>query len=396
MIYGGLAALVVVVLVLSSIFPIFMTCILTIASVSLAYVLTENMWTHDAAEFENRFWTAVAFSLAYTVIFVSDSPLVWRTESNSLKWLLCSLITYVAHNYDRHLRRMVLKKMPNIKRIRSVHFEQEYRITAKQKVQDIRRSLEAIDLPWMSSAIQGIFSLPQVLIAERQILGILEDCAQDELNLVVMNIELGLIFYKTKDHRFTRQMHRTKLLKLLCVDRITELNTPARAMVLDGLQRMKLSAHAESEYYIKNIIMKTKQDDLSELKTLTDSKGDFHSLHKLIYVDIKKEAVRSEIIEYIANQAAVQAAHNKMGTRKGKARAKQFAWRKILSDVDDTLMCSAGSFPSGVDGRYPKHAIYPGVLAFYRELDIGTSGSDSWDDSRVGNPIAGLTLGAVK
>ena len=134
LIYAGLAVLIVLVLALSAVFPIFMCSILTIASVSLAYVLTENMWTHDAAEFENRFWTLVAFSLAYTVIFVSDSPLLWRTENSLLKWTACIGITYIAHNYDRHLRRMVLKKMPNIKRIRSLHFEQEHRITAKQKV----------------------------------------------------------------------------------------------------------------------------------------------------------------------------------------------------------------------------------------------------------------------
>jgi phosphatidate phosphatase APP1 len=252
---------------------------------------------------------------------------------------------------------------------------------------DIRRSLESIDLPWLSSALQGMFSLPQVLIAESQILGILEEAASDELNLIVMNIELGLIFYKTKDHRITGQLNRTRLLKLLCVDRIGELNIPARAMVLDGLQRMKLSAHPESEMFIKNIITKTKLDDLSELKTLTDSKGDFHSLHKLIYVDIRNPAIRQEIIDFIAKQAAVQAAHNMIGSRRGKSRIEQFAWRKILSDVDDTLMCTAGSFPSGIDTRYPKHAIYPGVMAFYRELDIGNSGSDSWDDSRVGNLV---------
>ena len=245
LIYASLLSLLGVVVALAAYFPLFMTCIMTIACVSLAYVLTENMWTHDAAEFENRFWTLVAFCLAYAVIFVSDSPLRWETEQSGFKWFICSLITYIAHNYDRHLRRIVLKKMPNMKRIRSVHFEQEHRITAKQKLQEIRQALRSIDLPWMSSFVQGIFALPQVIFAERQILGILETASQDELNLIVMNIELGLIFYKTKDHRFTRQMHRTQLLKLLCQDRICELNIPARAMVLDGLQRMKLSAHPD-------------------------------------------------------------------------------------------------------------------------------------------------------
>jgi len=34
---------------------------------------------------------------------------------------------------------------------------------------------------------------------------------------------------------------------------------------------------------------------------------------------------------------------------------------------------------AGIDVAYPKKAIYPGVLAFYRELDLGTQGGDDWD-----------------
>lgn len=43
---------------------------------------------------------------------------------------------------------------------------------------------------------------------------------------------------------------------------------------------------------------------------------------------------------------------------------------KIVSDIDDTLMSSGGSFPAGCDRTYPRHCIYPGVLAFYSEMDI--------------------------
>lgn len=51
------------------------------------------------------------------------------------------------------------------------------------------------------------------------------------------------------------------------------------------------------------------------------------------------------------------------------------AWRKILSDVDDTLSSSGGSWPAGMDTSYPKKTVYPGVLGFYRELDLGISGN---------------------
>lgn len=63
------------------------------------------------------------------------------------------------------------------------------------------------------------------------------------------------------------------------------------------------------------------------------------------------------------------------------------AWRKILSDVDDTLVCSGGNYPAGVDKSYPHKAIYPGVLSFYRELDLGIEGEDTWDVDRVGNLV---------
>lgn len=50
-------------------------------------------------------------------------------------------------------------------------------------------------------------------------------------------------------------------------------------------------------------------------------------------------ARNKQVLKHIANQAKVQAAHMKLGTRTGSRRSGK-AWRKILSDVDDTLTCS--------------------------------------------------------
>ena len=44
---------------------------------------------------------------------------------------------------------------------------------------------------------------------------------------------------------------------------------------------------------------------------------------------------------------------------------------QVVSDIDDTLMSSGGSYPAGRDMRYPHNSVYPGVLAFYNELDAG-------------------------
>ena len=93
-------------------------------------------------------------------------------------------------------------------------------------------------------------------------------------------------------------------------------------MLLHALQIMKLSAHPRSEFYVKNIIMTTKEDDLSELKSLTDSKGDINSMHKLIFVDIRNEQIKNEILSYIAKQAKIQEGHNLIGSKKGEAKQK--------------------------------------------------------------------------
>ncbi|KAF4759247.1 hypothetical protein FOZ63_012158, partial [Perkinsus olseni] len=54
---------------------------------------------------------------------------------------------------------------------------------------------------------------------------------------------------------------------------------------------------------------------------------------------------------------------------------------KVLSDVDDTLVCSGGMHPAGCDTDYPRKTVYPGVGAFYRELDLGVAHPEPWPSS---------------
>lgn len=366
--------------------PIFSWSLIGLLTVAFIFILTEQWTTHDAGEFENRFWTIMAFFLARTCLCSDDSPLKFPKDSPGITWLVCILFTFLAHNYDRYLRRLVLRRIPNIKKIQSSDFAAQHRDNAHTKVVELRKLLAIIDHTWMSSAFLNLFLLPRVLYVERQIIDILSEANADELNLIIANVELGLIFYKVKDHKLVNRYHRTKLLNLLAMDRISELVVSSRALLLDGLQLLKLSAHPLSEAYVKNIILCTKEDDLSELKSMTDAKGDFNSMHKLLFRDMRSASTRNVILQYIAQQAKVQEAHNIMGSRRGRKRGR-FAWRKILSDVDDTLSCAGGSWPAGMDTSYPKKAIYPGILSLYRELDLGTTGNDAWDPSRIGNLV---------
>jgi hypothetical protein len=368
--------------------PRFTAGVLLSVVLVIAFIQTETWLTHNANEFENRFWTFLACAFAFNCVFASDSPLAFGEQHPTLGWAAVSFATFAAHNYHRHVMRSALSRVPNMRRARSADFSMlEERTRAREKLSELRLLLQDIDRRWVSSTFLNIFLLAKVLLTERRIISIFDQADSDQLNYLVGNFELGLLFYKIKDHRFAHQYNRTKLLQLLAVERVTELTTASRAMLLDGFQRMKLSAHPQCEQWALSIVLKTRGDGLSELKSLTDSKGDFNSMHKLVYWDIRNAKVKEDILKHIAVQANIQASHMILKTKNAKIRDK-FAWRKIVSDVDDTLSCSGGSFPAGCDMSYPRKCIYPGVLAFYRELDLGTRGPDTWDSaSRIGNLV---------
>ena len=322
--------------------PEFTYSFLGICALSIFYVFTERWKTHDAVEFENRFWSLIAGAFTFNCVFTKDSPVRLRDVHFLLPWTIVFVVTFAAHNYERHLRRVSLGRVPNIRRIQSAEFASKDRLNAKQKLKELSELLDSIDQRWLSSTFQNMFDLSRVVYIENRIIAIFAEANTEELNLIMMSIKVGLILYKVKDHRMSRQLNRTKLLHTLVNDRVGEMNISARAMLLDGLQKMKLSAHHLAEFYVKQIIMKTKGDELSELKSMTDSKGDINSMHKLIYVDIRNETIKKDILKYISEQARIQASHSTMRTRAGRRRG-QYAWRKILSDVDDTLSCSGGT-----------------------------------------------------
>ena len=371
--------------------PVFTYCLLVMFIMSFGFIMTEGMLTHAANEFENRFWSGMAFFFACACVYSPDSPLRLRNVTALHLGVSIPIIftfTYLVHIYDRHLRRMVLNKVPNImKRIRSADFSNmQNRLNAQQKLNMLREHLETIDHIWLSSTFQNIFLLPQVLQIEHNIITIFEEVPEEQLNFIITKVQLGRIFYKVKDHKIARRFNRTKLLELLAVTRQKELGVYAKAMLLHALQVMKLSAHPLCEMYVKNIILSTKEDSLSDLKCITDSKGDIYSMHKLIFEDIHDKSIQQEILNYILLQARIQQGHNTIRSKKGKKRSR-LAWKKIVSDVDDTLTCSGGSYPAGVDTSYPKKAVYPGVLAFYRELDLGVAGDEEWSESLQGNLV---------
>ena len=187
-------------------------------------------------------------------------------------------------------------------------------------------------------------------------------------------------------------------------------------MVLHALQKIKLSSDRPTmERAVFDILTSCRGHDLTELKAIMDSKGNYHSLHKLVFNDIKTTTTRKLIADHMLEEAR-RISNEGRRRRRSDDTSSNFeilrshsaeamlvpssstppipgqdpyvfsdptvpnsrlliqAKTKIISDYDDTIECSGGLFPAGCDRRYDRHVAYPGVGAFYREIDLCGSG----------------------
>lgn len=379
------------VLALFAVAPIICSCLVSLLYSLYLFVAYEESSVHHAQEFENRFWTIFALLLSTALFFAKDSPLAFGLWSPSLGFLCVVLSGYAMHLWDRHLHRIAISQPggSHLRRIRTASPSmlrlQDLGISVSSQLDKINECLAELDQLLIPSTINNFINQRFVLSKEREIIKVIEECDARGLNYLISHMKLGLLFYKIKDHHNFNGKNRTELINLLAVERLQILTVVSRVILLHSLQLLKLRANPMAEYWVQNILLNTHQDDLSELKTLTDAKGDYFSMNKLIYDDIRSESVRQTILSHFRREAAVQQTYLQMGTRR-KNRV-QMQRRKVLSDVDDTLFSSGGMYPAGVDKRYAKKTVYPGVLAFYRELDLGTEGPDEWDDEQVGNLV---------
>jgi hypothetical protein len=300
------------------------------------------------------------------------------------------MFTLWVHAYDRHLHRQTIsREMPTLARSTSIDLSGlSQKNSAREKTEAVSRCLEAIDAPVIPSTVRNFFALRRVSEFERTILSTLRNATQQELNYVLTHVKLGLLCYKVKDQSESMN-HRTQIIELIAKTRLADLTVASRVAFIDAMQVMRISANEKCASLVKHVILNTTGDDLTQLKCLTDSKGDVHSFHKLLYEDIQDPTFRGQIVEHIQRCANIQNAHMKIGTRIGKQN-QQLPWLKILSDVDDTLFSSGGHFPAGIDSSYPHHIVYPGITGFYRELDLGVEGEDftsvdKWPRARMGN-----------
>mmetsp|Transcript_23209 Transcript_23209/g.60433 ORF Transcript_23209/g.60433 Transcript_23209/m.60433 type:complete len:755 (-) Transcript_23209:25-2289(-) len=380
------------------------SCLFSLVLV-VVFLTSEGSPLLFAQEAENRFWTVVATLLSSVVFFAEDSPLRIGHKSPLAGCIAVGVFTCWISWYDRWLRRRRLVRAPhfakpssteNLRTLAADPAELDASIEALAKVDEAVARLDHYFIP---STITRLWRRRETARVERFIIETLQDCGADDLNMILRRVKLGLLVYKLKDSEPMKSWAdyaasflfspstkgaRTELVDLLAVQRVADLNVRSRVVLLDALQQMPLSAcPRRGELWVRNVMLWTRGDELTELKTLCDLKGDVHSLHKLVYQDIRESSIRTDILKHVQREASVQSAHRLLRTRKS-ARSNRGS-RKVLSDLDDTLLCSGGHYPAGLDKRWPRKAIYPGVLAFYRELDLGTDEGDF--RSRLGNLV---------
>lgn len=182
---------------------------------------------------------------------------------------------------------------------------------------------------------------------ERLILELVAAASQAELNAMLGDDRFvdGLLA-SLKDRRDGSQ-HRQELLELLIGRRLPELTLANRGRLVHALQTGRTGLGAEN--WVAQILLAHRGLQLTDLKNELNSSSSFHDLERLIFADIDDEGVRRQILNHLAAEAG----------------AVGILGCKVLSDIDDTALCTLK------DTRFPKGILYPGVVAFWEALDCG-------------------------
>lgn len=236
---------------------------LTIGCVTsiLYHVFTESTvstptdsFLHDHHEAENRFWSALMFVFTCAVIF-GETPISFGYSNPVLGILVAIITTVYMYGIQRDMTRARLRrsaKLPN-----STSWASALNMgRANEKLETLERDLSIVDvsslaMKWLPSRKRAI------LDAERRIIATFREATQEELNFLVSNSQLALIFYKMKDRDVMRIInkktnhHRTAILETLSILRIKELGVRSKVAVLDALQKMRLNAHPRGEEFVR-------------------------------------------------------------------------------------------------------------------------------------------------
>lgn len=370
----------------------------SLLAIVLFYVMTENFPWHRPG-IEAVFWMLVLEASAVLGLLASDSPLQYLVTINKSPLGLGLIFGILVPMYSAFLvQSYINSKLTSFQEYRGGNevlqrrLEMTHRQLSSARIQSddnvvhqVRRSVRlrtdsssfdpavvdekdiiarskqvyvdrVLDRLVFSSQVRKLAAWVRGQIDESQesIKRVMEDATPEELNQIMETVNMSQLL-----RHGMNASQVNNLLSYIMSERSTELSTISRAAVLHGLMLTESLPFIPQEMrWATDLFMGAQGLELTLLKDMLDSTGDFNNLYKLIFSDIVDHKLQKKVLKYIRAEGA-----NVREDNRGLAAIK------LLSDVDDTLYCSGGSFPAGSDTRYPRHALYPGVLALYEELD---------------------------
>lgn len=352
-------------------------CVGCLAALCLYYGRERSLLHRNAAE--PIFW-ALFYGWSAYVALLPDSPIhqmrprrCEAVERFALVLVSAALGMRVqARNYSKRLR-------SSIQRLDLRKLARQYKETLAARVSVCRlvRCLEA--QPTSIFDIKGHARHMRAPPVEQEVHRALQDCcfAGPEQLLYALNsadVELPRLFAVAGT---------TDVLELL-KQQISYMDVVTKARLIDSLQRQSEFWCSRSlQELAAELLIQTPAAELTTMKSLLDEGGDYYNLHKLVFSDLADD-LRERVLERVENagrklrvvrEDSPESDGGFDSIDESRAPRRQAEGpstvRKVLSDIDDTLYSSGGHFPAGADHRFPKGQVYPGVLALFRELDIG-------------------------
>eukprot|EP00164_Ancoracysta_twista_P006208 GFYU01008610.1.p1 GENE.GFYU01008610.1~~GFYU01008610.1.p1 ORF type:complete len:663 (-),score=153.78 GFYU01008610.1:108-2096(-) len=369
----------------------------------LLYFTTEDWAWHKSAAAEERFWGVWMVSLICVVVYTGDILPVerwWWVDWMILWWGFVGLRWILRKTQTS---KFVRKRFPSA--LGNWHLEAN---PMQEKVNALTKLIEKTEYNFAPTTYRMIDN-SSILKRERKIISMFRECTTDEFNYLLLHCNVSRLLHNVQDHRrMSSKKHKTELIAVMVDERLDDMGPIARAALLDALQRSGVvKAHHRGSQWVKTIILSTYGRDLWLLKNLLDNGGDWYSFHKLVHGEVNI-LERREILAHLSQENHPTSDRGELWIRRCRYdRQLPFAellrsdedqleetesesshMVKILSDVDDTLYCSGGDGIAGIDKSFNKKDVYPGVLQFYMELDMGPySEMGLWEEGRCGNLV---------
>lgn len=317
----------------------------------IVYVVDDTSPLHYSRTLRRFYWAVLSALVAWMALTTLQQIDLDHAEG---LWLIVLVVILASLAEDelqkqRHLRPFTSPS------IGTVHGTPE----AEGKAEYLTSVIDTIN-EWQGSTIglAKLFSLARGKLQRHRhgIREVLSSSNADDLNYILLHVNCAALL----------EVADAAIMPLLVSKpRLRQLSTLSKAALLDALQKVGMRHRRSRQLWARDLVCCTTSGNLSRLKGLLDDGGDYHTTFKLVFIDLQ-DPVQTQVKRHIQAE----------GQRTLEAFQAQYPYApagvsmKVISDIDDTLMCSGARWPAGRDNRYPRHCVYPGVLALYNELDI--------------------------